>query len=195
MGRLILLLLVGFIIEIAVWVGIAQFMSGWWIFLWTAIAFFVGLNLLRSSVANIMPQMQQMQMTGQMSNDPEVKSSLGKALAGFLLLMPGVISDVLAILVLLPPVQKALQGAIGGAMLKRQQTMMDQMMGSMGGMNGAGGGAGQADMMAEMMRRMQEMQQGASGNPRAGGHHPTIIDGEARHVEPEIKRIKPANDD
>lgn len=195
MGRLILLLLVGFALEIAVWIGIAQFVSGWWVFLWTAIAFFVGLNLMRSSVANIMPQMQQMQMTGQMSSDPEVKNSLGKALAGFLLLLPGVISDVLAVLVLLPPVQRALQGAIGGAMAKRQQTMMNQMMGGMGAMGGGSAGSGQADMMAEMMRRMQEMQQGGSVNPRAGSHHPTIIDGEARHVEPDIKRIKPANDD
>lgn len=195
MGRLILLLLIGFIVEIAVWIGIAQFISGWWIFLWTAIAFFLGLNILRGSVANIMPQLQQMQLTGQMSGDPQVKNSLGKAVAGFLLLLPGVISDVLAVLVLLPPVQRALQGAISSALMKRQQSMMNQMMGGMGAMGGGAANGSQADMMAEMMRRMQEMQQGGTANTRSGGHHPTVIDGEARHVEPDIKRIKPANDE
>lgn len=192
MGRLIVLLLIGFMIEIAVWVGLAQIMSGWWIFLATVAAFFIGLNLLRGSVANIMPQMQQMQMTGQMSGDPKVNRQLSYAISGFLLLLPGLISDVLAVLVLLPPVQKSLRSAMSGAVMKRQQSMMDQMM---GGMGGAGGG-NQSDMMAEMMRRMQEMQQQQSQMPPHNhSHRSTIIDGEARHVEPEVKRIKPANDD
>lgn len=184
----ILLVLVAIAAEIAVWVGVAHFISGWWIFLWTAIAFFAGLNILRASVAGIMPQLQQMQVTGQV-NDPQVSKNLPKALAGFLLMLPGLISDVLALLVLIPAVQQYLQRSLMSAMQKRQQSMMEKMMGGMSG----GTGGDPADMMAEMMRRMQEMQQGGGSTPH-GGHRPTVIDGEARHVEPEIKRIKPAND-
>lgn len=185
MGRLIVLLIVAFAVEIAVWIGIAQFISGWWIFLWTAVAFVLGFNLVRGSVGNIMPQLQQMQLSGQMSGDPKVKNSLVKAFAGLLLMLPGVISDLLALLVLLPPVQRNLQGIISKALAKRQQAMMQKMMGGMGmGMPTSGN---QGDMMNDLMRRMQEMQGGAGGG--------SVIDGEARRVEPEVKRIKSANDE
>ena len=33
---------------------------------------FIGLTLIRNSTAGIMPQLQQMQMTGQLGNDPTV---------------------------------------------------------------------------------------------------------------------------
>lgn len=39
---------------------------------WFIIAFFIGLTLIRNSTAGIMPQLQQMQMTGQLGNDPTV---------------------------------------------------------------------------------------------------------------------------
>lgn len=188
MGRLIVLLMVAFVVEIAVWIGIAQFISGWWIFLWTIIAFVIGFNLLRSSMGNIMPQLQQMQLTGQMNSDPQVKNNLVRAFAGFLLVLPGVLSDILAALMLFPPVQQRLQSIIAHALAKRQQAMMQKMMSGMG-MGGAGTG-NQADMMNDLMRRMQDMQ----GGSVASAHRPTTIDGEARRVEPDIKRIKPAND-
>jgi UPF0716 protein FxsA len=193
MLRLLLLLVIGMVVEISLWVFIAQFISGWWIFMLTVLAFVLGLNLLRGSVSSIMPQLQQMQMTGQMNSDSNVSKQLGLAIAGFLLMLPGFISDVLAVLLLIPAVQKAMQAALTSTMQKRQQAMMQQMMNGMGGMNGMrGAGGNQADMMAEMMRRMQEMQ---GGTPSGDAHRPTVIDGEARRVEPDVKRIKSANDE
>lgn len=191
MLRLLLLLVIGMVVEISLWVFVAQFISGWWIFLLTVLAFVVGLNLLRGSVSSIMPQLQQMQMTGQMNTDSKVSKQLGLAIAGFLLMLPGFISDVLAVLLLIPAVQTSMQSALTTTMQKRQQAMMQQMMNGMNGMGGAGGP--QADMMAEMMRRMQEMQGG--GAPSDNAHRPTVIDGEARRVEPDVKRIKSANDE
>lgn len=185
----ILLLLAGIVLEVLAWIAAAQFVSGWWIFLWTAIALVWGLSMLRSSVGGIMPQLQQMQMTGQLSGEPQVQQNLPKALAGFLLMLPGLISDLLALLIMIPAVQSVVRNALTNIMMKRQNAMMQHMMKGMGGMNT---GAGQPDMMAELMRRMQEMQSGGSGTGNA--HRPTVIDGEARTVEPEIKRIKPAND-
>ena len=44
---------------------------------------FIGLTLIRNSTAGIMPQLQQMQMTGQLGNDPTVTKKLAYAFAGF----------------------------------------------------------------------------------------------------------------
>ena len=43
----ILILLAAIVLEVLAWIGAAQFVSGWWIFLWTAIAFVWGLSILR----------------------------------------------------------------------------------------------------------------------------------------------------
>ncbi|ENJ4726265.1 FxsA family protein, partial [Acinetobacter baumannii] len=105
--NLLLIVVLGAIVEIAVWIGVAQFISGWYVFFWFIIAFFIGLTLIRNSTAGIMPQLQQMQMTGQLGNDPTVTKKLAYAFAGFLLMLPGLVSDVLALLILIPGVQTA----------------------------------------------------------------------------------------
>ncbi len=131
-----------------------------------------------------MPQMQQMQM-GQMSGDPALASNLPKILAGFFLMIPGLISDVIAVLMLIPAVQKAFQAGMMKIMMKRQQAMMEKMMGGMmGDMGGMGGAQGQ-NPFADMMRQMQEMQ-----NQQGGRGDSTIIDGEAREVTPDAKKIE-----
>ena len=187
----LLLVLVGIVLEILLWIALAHVISGWWIFLWTIGTFLLGLNILRGSASNIMPQLQQMQTTGQMSGEAKVQSNLARALSGFLLLLPGILTDVLALILFIPAVQTWLRTALMGMMMKRQQSMMQNMMKGMGM-----GGGNQADMMGDLMRRMNEMS-GQAGNGGGTGqpHRPNVIDGEARHVEPQIKRIKPANDD
>ena len=176
--NLLLIVVLGAIAEIAVWIGVAQFISGWYVFFWFIIAFFIGLNLIRSSTANIMPQLQQMQMTGQLGNDPAVSKKLATAMAGFLLLLPGLITDVLAVLVMIPGVQTVFRNALMKTMAKRQQAMMDKMMGGMGA-SGQGG-----NPFEEMMRQMQQMQ----GQQR--GTDSSVIDGEAREITPEAKKIE-----
>ena len=187
----LLLVLVGIVLEILLWIALAHVISGWWIFLWTIGTFLLGLNILRGSASNIMPQLQQMQTTGQMSGEAKVQSNLARALSGFLLLLPGLLTDALALILFIPAVQTWLRTALMGMMMKRQQSMMQNMMKGMGM-----GGGNQADMMGDLMRRMNEMS-GQAGNANGTGqpHRPNVIDGEARHVEPQIKRIKPANDD
>lgn len=180
--NLLLIVVLGAIVEIAVWIGVAQFISGWYVFFWFIIAFFIGFNMIRSSTSNIMPQLQQMQMTGQLGNDPAVSKKLATAMSGFLLLLPGLITDVLAILVMIPGVQTAFRNALMKTMAKRQQAMMEKMM---GGMMGDMGGAQGQNPFAEMMRQMQDMQ-----NQQSGRGDSTIIDGEAREVRPEAKKIE-----
>ena len=183
--NLLLIVVLGTILEIAAWIGVAQFISGWYVFFWFIIAFFIGLNLLRSSTSTIMPQLQQMQMGGQFGGDADVGKKLVLALAGFLLMLPGLISDVLAVLALIPGVQNAFRNALMKTMAKRQQAMMDKMMGGMmGDLNGMGGAQGGQNPFADMMRQMQEMQQ-----PN-GRRDSSVIDGEATEVVPESKKIK-----
>lgn len=180
--KLFLIILAGLVLEVFVWIGVGDLVgSMWYVFFWFVAAFFIGMNLIRKYSAGVMPQMQQMQM-GQMSADPALSNNLPKILAGFFLLIPGLISDVLAVLMLIPPVQRAFQAAMMKMMMKRQQAMMEKMMGGM--MGDVGGGAGQ-NPFAEMMRQMQDMQ-----NQQGGHRDSTIIDGEARKVTPEPKKIE-----
>ena len=179
---LLLIVVFGTIAEVLVWIGVGDLVgSMWYVFFWFIIAFFIGLNLVRSSTSNIMPQLQQMQMTGQLGSDPAVTKKLAIAMSGFLLMLPGLISDVLAVLVLIPAVQTAFRNALMKTMAKRQQALMDQMMGGMGS-----GAAGGQNPFADLMRQMQEMQ-----NQQGGGQYrdSTVIDGEAREVKPEQKKI------
>ena len=182
--KLFLIVLIGLILEVFVWIGVGDLVgSMWYVFFWFVAAFFIGMNMIRKYSAGLMPQMQQMQ-AGQMSADPALSGNLPKIIAGFLLLIPGLITDVLALLILIPPVQNALKATMMNVMMKRQQAMMEKMMGGMmgGDMGGMGGAQGQ-NPFADMMRQMQNQQQGGQY------HDSSIIDGEAREIEPERKQI------
>lgn len=185
--KLFPLILIYFILEIAVWIGVAHFISGWYVFFSFFITFFIGLSMIRSSTSTIMPQMQQMQMTGQMGMDGEVGKKLTIAMSGFLLMIPGLITDVIAILILIPGVQKLARNFAMGMIAKRQQAMMNKMMGGMMGdsMGNMGGQAGQ-NPFADLMRQMQDMQNQGGGTYRDS----SIIDGESREIEPERKQIE-----
>ncbi|WP_284089266.1 FxsA family protein [Acinetobacter pittii] len=190
--NLLLIVVLGAIVEIAVWIGVAQFISGWYVFFWFILAFFIGLGLIRRSTAGIMPQLQQMQMTGQLGNDPTVTKKLAYAFAGFLLMLPGLVSDVLAVLILIPGVQTAFRNIAMRTLAKRQQAMMDKMMGGMGGM---GGNMGGQNPFADLMRQMQDMQNQQGGGSQGQYRDSSIIDGEAREVTPDHKKIEHKNKD
>jgi len=176
--NLLLIVVFGAIAEVLVWIGVGDLVgSMWYVFFWFVIAFFIGLNLVRSSTSTIMPQLQQMQMTGQLGGDPAVTKKLALAMAGFLLMVPGLITDVLALLVLIPSVQTAFRNALMKTMAKRQQAMM----------GGMGNGSAGQNPFADLMRQMQDMQNQQGGSQYRDS---TIIDGEAREVKPDQKKIE-----
>lgn len=182
---LIFFILIAIVAEILTWIFVGDLVgSGWYVFFWFIAAFFIGLSMLRSSTAHIMPQMQQMQMGGLGGADAGgMGQHLPRAIAGLLLVIPGLLTDFVAVLMLLPPVQQAFKGLAMKALQKRQEAMMNQMM---GGMMGGQAGA-QGNPFADMMRQMQEMQgQQMNGQSRQDS---TIIDGEAREVTPDAKQI------
>jgi UPF0716 protein FxsA len=183
--KLALIVLIGLVLEIFVWVGVGDLVgSMWYVFFWFIAAFFIGLNMVRSHASGLMPQMQQMQQ-GQMSADPNLTNKLPKIIAGIFLMIPGLISDVIALLILIPPVQSAFKAMAMNAMMKRQQAMMEKMMGGM--MGDMGGQAQGQNPFADLMRQMQDMQNQQQGR---GSHDSTIIDGEAREVTPDAKKIE-----
>lgn len=185
----IILIVIGLLVaEVAVWIGVAHLISGWWIFLATVLAFIVGVNIVRRSLAGVMPQLQSMQQSQMVDASPQMTNAFAGAFAGILLALPGLMSDVLGLLMLIPAVQRRVQALLMQAFAKRQQQMMQDMMKGMGG----GGAAGfSPDMLQEMMKNMG----GAAQGPMAGQRRPTVIDGEARTVSPDVKRIQSANDD
>lgn len=183
--KIALIVLIGFVLEIFVWIGVGDLVgSMWYVFFWFIAAFFIGLNMMRANSIGLMPQMQQMQQ-GHMSADPNLANSLPKIIAGLLLAVPGLITDIIGLLILIPPVQQAFKAVMMKTMMKRQQAMMEKMMGGMmGDMGGMGGGAQGPNPFADLMRQMQEAQ-----NQQAG-RDSTIIDGEAREITPDAKQIE-----
>ncbi|NHC03221.1 FxsA family protein [Acinetobacter sp. 187] len=183
--KIALIVLIGLILEIFVWIGVGDLVgSMWYVFFWFVAAFFIGSNLIRAHASGL----QQMKQGGAMALDPSMTNNLPKIIAGILLIIPGLITDVLALLILIPPVQQALKAVAMKTLMKRQQAMMEKMMGGMmGGMGNMGGADAQGqNPFADLMRQMQEAQQGG----QRGGRDSNVIDGEAREVTPDAKKIE-----
>ncbi len=104
-------------------------------------------------------------------------------------MLPGLVSDVLAVLILIPGVQTAFRNIAMRTLAKRQQAMMDKMMGGMGGNMGG------QNPFADLMRQMQDMQNQQGGGSQGQYRDSSIIDGEAREVTPDHKKIEHKNKD
>ncbi|MGA4439416.1 FxsA family protein [Psychrobacter sp. KCTC 72983] len=206
MGQIVGIAIVWFIIEMLLWYLLAQFMSGWWVFMWFIVAAVIGISLIRKGMASLNPMAQQMKAGGMMNpamRPPEstMIKSIAMAVAGILLLIPGVLSDVLALLVILPPVQKKLKDFANNYVMNNQQKMMEmmakQMGGQMGGQNPFGGMGGQNPFGGAGGMNNQnpfgQQQQNPFGD--VFKQH-TTVDGTAKNIPKDVKKItKSANDE
>ena len=206
MGQIVGIAIVWFIIEMLLWYLLAQFMSGWWVFMWFIVAAVIGISLVRKGMASLNPMAQQMKAGGMMNpamRPPEstMIKSVAMAVAGILLLIPGVLSDVLALLVILPPVQKKLKDFANNYVMNNQQKMMEmmakQMGGQMGGQNPFGGMGGQNPFGGAGGMNNQnpfgQQQQNPFGD--VFKQH-TTVDGTAKNIPKDVKKItKSANDE
>lgn len=210
LGALLGIGLVWAIIEIAVWIGIAQFMSGWWVFLWFIAAFFIGGSLLKTGMKNISPMAQQMRQGGVIQPhlrppDSVMTKSMALVVAGILLMIPGVLSDLVAVFMLLPPVQNKLKDFADNYMRKNQQKMMEMMQqrmqdmgmdasqfgGQFGGGQFGGGafGGGQNPFENTTAQKNQ-----SKSNSKYGGFGQTV-DGSAKVIKNDKKITHAANDE
>lgn len=205
MGQIVGIAIVWFIIEMLLWYLLAQFMSGWWVFMWFIIAAVIGISLIRKEMAALNPMAQQMKAGGMMNpamrpQESTMIKSVAVAAAGLLLLIPGVLSDLLALLVILPPVQKKLKDFANNYVMNNQQKMMEMMAKQMGGQNpfgGAGGMGGQNPFGGAGGMNNQnpfgQQQQNPFGN--VFKQH-TTVDGTAKNIPKDVKKItKSANDE
>ena len=209
MGQIVGIAIVWFIIEMLLWYLMAQFISGWLVFGWFIIAAVIGISLIRKGMVALNPMAQQMKAGGMMTpamrpQESTMLKSVAMAVAGLLLLIPGIISDVLALLVVLPPVQKKLKDMANKYVMNNQQKMMEmmakQMGGSMGGQNpfgGMGGMGGQNPFGGTGGMNGQnpfgQQQQNPFGNVFKQN---TTVDGTAKNIPKDVKKItKSANDE
>ena len=209
MGQIVGIAIVWFIIEMLLWYLMAQFISGWLVFGWFIIAAVIGISLIRKGMVALNPMAQQMKAGGMMNpamrpQESTMLKSVAMAVAGLLLLIPGIISDVLALLVVLPPVQKKLKDMANKYVMNNQQKMMEmmakQMGGSMGGQNpfgGMGGMGGQNPFGGTGGMNGQnpfgQQQQNPFGNVFKQN---TTVDGTAKNIPKDVKKItKSANDE
>lgn len=189
MNKVVLGVMILPVIEITLWIWASHIVGGWWVFLWTVAAVFIGLSFVRHSISSVLPQLrgQNIQQI-QLDSGADMPRILTRALAGILLAIPGLLTDMFAVLLLLPPIQRIVQDRVAIMMAKRQQAMMAQMQ-------------RQAEAFAQQQGFGQNFGAGFTWptgedspfNPAGRG---TVIDGEARTVEPDVKRINhAANDD
>lgn len=191
MGALVGIALIWFIIEMLIWYLVAQFVSGWYVFFWFIIAAVMGVMMIRKAVGTLNPMAQQMKaiqkgVIPNPANQPAettITKSIALGFAGLLLLLPGVLTDIVAMLLLLPFVQNKLTGAAKNYAMKNQDKMMQIMVKQMGGQNPFGG------------MGKNPFGQGMSGSPFGRTGFGNTVDGEATPVNRDIKRINSANDD
>ena len=77
-------------------------LAGWWLLVWIAITAVIGTVIVIRERARIGPDMRAM-LQGGVSSLPELLYSFRKLVAGILFIIPGVVSDVIAIVLLLLP--------------------------------------------------------------------------------------------
>lgn len=203
MGMVVGIALIWFIIEMLVWYLISQVINGggWLVFGWFIVAAVIGIGLIKKTARTLNPMAQQMKsgvIPNPANQPPEstITKSVAMGIAGLLLFLPGILTDVMAFALLLPFVQKTLVNKAKTYAMNNQEKMMKIMAQQMGGnspFGNMGGGFGGT--------------QGGSpfgnspfGNNPFGGNSPfgtkgTVVDGEAKTVSKNIKQIKSANDE
>lgn len=199
MGQFAGIALIWFIIEMLIWYLIAQYVSGWYVFGWFILAMIIGISLVRKSAKTINPMAQQMKAGGMPNpsmqpNENTMIKTMAMGLAGLLLAIPGILSDIIALFVLLPPVQKKIKEKLTNYFMNNQDKVMQMMANQMGGQ----AGAGQQNPFANMngmgggnpFGNMNGQNPFGSANPFA--NQPKTIQGTAKTIN---KDTKSANDD
>lgn len=150
MGVVVGIALVWFIIEMLLWYLIAQFVSGWLVFIWFIVAAVIGIGFIKKAAGTLNPMTQQIKsgVIPNPANQPSestITKSIATGIAGILLLLPGLLTDIGALLIMLPAIQKILTSKAKNYAMNNQEKMMAMMAKQMGGQNpftGMSGGMG-----------------------------------------------------
>lgn len=192
MGAVVGIALIWFIIEMLLWYLIAQFVSGWYVFFWFIVAAVIGIGMIKKAAGTLNPMAQQVKamqngVIPNPANQPAertITKSVALGIAGILLLLPGVLTDLIAAVLMLPMVQTKLTNAAKNYALKNQDKMMQMMARQMGGGSPFGG--------QNLFGQGSPFGGSPFGKSSFGG---TTVDGDATTVNKNIKRINSANDE
>ncbi len=162
------LLLIGFIVaEVMASIWFGKIVGGWMLLLWFVMAIFVGRQIMKGASKELAPQLIQAQQGQAIDPSANFLAAVCQGLAGVLFIVPGLLSDVVAVFFLLPPIQKALQAKMTQAFEKRGNNFMTM---------GAFGGMGKSPFGKQSPFAQQ--------NPFGNGD---VFEGEATEIEPEPK--------
>lgn len=117
MGKIFLLFVAATLLEIFVFIEVGSAIGAWSTIVLIVLGAMVGLSLVRIQGFHTLMEMQRKASLG----EPPAKEMLGGiilALSGVLLVLPGFVSDIIGLLLLLPPVRQAIAARI---LLKAQQ--------------------------------------------------------------------------
>lgn len=123
MGFIILALLVGWpILEIAVFIQVGAAIGVFQTLMLFVLSGLVGMMLLRAEGFSLLMRAEREMRAGRVPVN-EAFDALCLAVAGFLLILPGFISDVFALALILPPVRKGLRWLIARYAVKHELAM------------------------------------------------------------------------
>lgn len=207
MGNIVGIAIVWLIIEMLVWYLIAQFVSGWWVFGWFVLAAIIGITLIKKGIATLKPAAGQAQAAmlnpALRPNENSIIRAAAMAIAGILLLLPGILSDIVALVVLLPAVQNKFKNFATDYAKKNPEKIMQMVASKMGGIDSS-----QMAGMGGLGGMMGGQNPFGTNNP-FGNSHPfgtanpmqkpkfgTTVDGQAKTINPKSKKITySANDE
>lgn len=195
MGVVVGIALVWFIIEMLLWYLLSQFISGWLVFIWFVVAGVIGIGFIKKAASTLNPMTQQIKsgVIPNPANQPSeqtISKSIATGIAGILLLLPGLLTDFGALLIMLPAIQKLLTNKAKNYALNNQEKMMAMMAKQMGGQNPFGAMGNMGNSNANSPFANNPFEQNPFGGKFGGfGGSGTTIDGQAK-----IKQNS-ANDD
>ena len=214
MLRLFVIFFVLMFAEIWLWRELAPHISWGIILIATLVAVFVGSSQIRKGLMRLQQAALSQAQSGAYTSQGAALQGIGtgdslKALAlmvsGFLLILPGFLTDIAAVLVLLPPVQTLLGKWMRAIMAKNQQAILARMQqmqakqgGSFGGGAFGGGTFGGSANQNPFGSQNPFSGQGGAKNPFEGMFgggfarpaNDDVIEGEATDVTPKANRLK-----
>lgn len=116
--RFSIILLFGLIIEITILYFIEQFIGGWGIFFLIFGTIVLGINLINKGKPQTGGSLDPMMIQQQMMSGNFVER-IALLAAGFFLFIPGIITDILGLAILIPPVRRYLQKHAMGIIMRK----------------------------------------------------------------------------
>lgn len=118
LGRLFIFMFLGFLLEGWILVRMVMATSFWFTFFLCVFTSFLGVSFIRGAIVRLQVDAQQaMASSGSISR--AVGGGLVQLFAGFLLLMPGILSDIVGILLMLPPFHALVKKRAGASRFVR----------------------------------------------------------------------------